>query len=338
MSTMKGSPSILDERNRHLTVRRRVAVRMLAVLVPAVAAPSCTDEPAGPTPGRPAFDGTVAMELVRRQVGFGPRVPDTEGHRAQLDWMLARLDSLAPEVVADTFSHVTSAGDTLTLTNVLARFAPDTGRRILLLAHWDTRPTSDEAADPDDRTTPVPGANDGASGTAVLLTLASILSDSPPPVGVDLLFVDGEDYGPTIDDMLLGAIRYAEDLDDGDERVYGGERPVYGVLLDMVGDADPSFPVEGYSAQFANVVVRKVWRAAERLGYEEHFPDRVGQDLTDDHVPLIEAGLPTANVIDFTYGPGNAYWHTPQDVPANVSASTLEMVGEVMTELIYSGG
>lgn len=317
---------------------RRLAGRVIAVLVIAVAPQACGDEPAGPTPGRPAFDGTEAMELVRLQVGFGPRVPGTEGHRAQLDWMLDRLDSLAPELVADTFTHVTTAGDTLTLTNVLARFAPDTSRRILLLAHWDTRPTSDEAADSAERTTPVPGANDGGSGTAVLLTLASILSESPPPVGVDLLFVDGEDYGPTIDDMLLGAIRYAEDLEDGDDEVFGGERPVYGVLLDMVGDADPRFLVEGYSAQFANVVVRKVWRAAERLGYEDHFPDRVGQDLNDDHVPLINAGLPTANVIDFTYGPGNAYWHTPRDVPENVSASTLEMVGEVITELIYSGG
>lgn len=299
---------------------------------------ACGHEPAGPTPGRPAFDGTVAMELVRRQVAFGPRVPGTEGHRAQLDWMLARLDTFAPEVVADTFSHVTTAGDTLTLTNVLARFAPDSSRRILLLAHWDTRPTSDEAADSAARATPVPGANDGGSGTAVLMGLASILSGSPPPVGVDLLFVDGEDYGPTVDDMLLGSIRYAEELEDDDDEVYGGERPVYGVLLDMVGDADPRFPVEGYSAQFASVVVRKVWGAAERLGYEEHFPTRVGQDVTDDHVPLINAGLPTANVIDLTYGPDNAYWHTPRDVPENVSPSTLEMVGEVVTELIYSGG
>lgn len=322
-----------------MTVTRQVPVRVLAVLLfMVVASQACEDEPAGPTPGRPAFDGTVAMELVRRQVAFGPRVPGTEGHRAQLDWMLARLDSLAPVVVADTFSHVTGGGDTLTLTNVLARFAPDTNRRILLLAHWDTRPTSDEAADSAARTTPVPGANDGGSGTAVLLALASVLSESPPPVGVDLLFVDGEDYGPTIDDMLLGALRYAEDLNDDDEEVYGGERPVYGVLLDMVGDADPRFPVEGYSAQFANVVVRKVWGAAERLGYEEYFPTRVGQDVNDDHVPLINAGLPTANVIDLTYGPDNAYWHTPQDVPENVSPSTLEMVGEVVTELIYSGG
>jgi len=300
-------------------------------LLAALFSSGCADgRPAGPTPGRPTFDGTEAMALVRRQVAFGPRVPGSEGHAHQLGWMLARLDSLAPEVVADTFAHRTAAGDSLTLVNVLARFAPETSRRILLLAHWDTRPVSDQATDSADRSIPVPGANDGGSGTAILLTLASILAETPPPVGVDLLLVDGEDYGPGIEDMLLGARRYASTL--------GPVRPIYGVLLDMVGDADPRFPVEEISAQHANAVVGKVWRTAERLGYRSYFPTSVGQKLTDDHVPLIEAGLPTANVIDFTYGPGNAYWHTPDDVPEKLSAATLEMVGEVVTELVYSGG
>ncbi|MEX2466879.1 MAG: M28 family peptidase [Gemmatimonadota bacterium] len=291
----------------------------------------CTDTTEGPTPGRPAFAGAPAMELVREQVSFGPRVPGTEGHARQLAWMIARLDSLAPDVVADTFTHVTAAGETLTLTNVLARFSPEQTRRILLLAHWDTRPRSDQAADSSLHDIPVPGANDGGSGTAVLLHLASLLAEHEPPMGIDILLVDGEDYGPGQDDMFLGARHYAETLsDDGS--------PVYGVLLDMVGDADPLFLVEGYSARAAPVVVRKIWRAAERLGYADTFRDRVGQDVVDDHIPLIEAGLPTANVIDFSYGPDNAYWHTPEDVPQNMSAETLEMVGEVVTELIYSGG
>jgi Zn-dependent M28 family amino/carboxypeptidase len=110
------------------------------------------------------------------------------------------------------------------------------------------------------------------------------------------------------------------------------------LLLDMVGDADPSFPVEAHSAERASVVVRKVWRAAARLGLSEFFPEAVAGRLYDDHVPLIEAGLPTADLIDFTYGPDNAYWHTPDDVPANVSAATLGMVGRVVTELVYAGG
>jgi glutaminyl-peptide cyclotransferase len=288
--------------------------------------------PVGPTPGRPRFDGEAALELVRTQVAFGPRVPGTEAHLQQLDWMVARLSALAPEVSVDTFSHVTVAGDSLELFNVSARFRPEATRRILLLAHWDTRPQSDRAADVERQTIPVPGANDGGSGTAVLLQLAELLAGAAPPMGVDLLFVDGEDYGPGIEDMLLGARRYASTLEELDAR------PVYGLLLDMVGDADPSFPVEGYSAQAANVVVQKVLRAAERLGYRDYFPTRVGESVMDDHVPLIEAGLPTANLIDWEYGPSNRYWHTPEDTPDRLSAAALGMVGEVVTELIYSGG
>ena len=289
------------------------------------------DAQSGPTPGRPSFDGEAALNLVRKQVDFGPRVPGTDGHAEQLAWMRARLDSLAPVSEVDTFFHETIAGDSLTLYNLKAEFSPDATRRILLLAHWDTRPRSDEALDPAVRNQPVPGANDGASGTAVLLELAQMLSSHPPPVGIDLLFVDGEDYGPEVEDMLLGARHYAASLREGD-------RPVYGVLLDMVGDTDPLFPMEGISAQLANIVVQKVWRVAERLGYSDFFPSTVGQRVVDDHVPLLDAGLPTANVVDFNYGPGNRYWHTPEDTPDRVSARTLEMVGEVVTELVYSGG
>ncbi len=296
-----------------------------------LAVSACLGVATGPTPGRPIFNGEAALALVRDQVGFGPRVPGTPGHGAQLAWMLEQLDTLGVVASVDTFSHVTTGGDSLTLYNVMARFRPDATRRILLLAHWDTRPTSDEAADSASRATPLPGANDGGSGTAVLLHLAAMFAEVPPPVGVDVLFVDGEDYGPGVDDMFLGARRYASRLSDT-------ARPVYGLLLDMVGDADPSFPVEEISAQAASVVVRKVWRAAERLGYRQYFPSTVGLRVIDDHMPLIEAGLPTANLVDFVYGPNNRYWHTPQDTPENVSAATLGMVGEVVAELVYSGG
>ena len=274
------------------------------------------------------------MELVRTQVGFGPRVPGREGHAAQLAWMVAHLDSAGVEVQTDTFTHVTTTGDTLHLTNVLARAKPEATRRILLLTHWDTRPISDNATDPALRSTPIPGANDGASGTAILMELAGLLEGTPPPMGVDLLFVDGEDYGDYgAGDMLLGAKHYAEKLPPP-----GPGRPIYGVLLDMVGDVDPRFPVEPTSVQYAQPVVRKVWDAARRLGYSKFFPDAAGQDIADDHIPLLNAGLPTVDVIDFSYGPGNSWWHTPEDTPEHVSPSTLGMVGQVVTELIYSGG
>lgn len=280
---------------------------------------------------RPGFDGSSALALVDTQVAFGPRVPGTSGHAAQLQWMVARLSGWADSVVVQRFAHVhTGTGETLELANVLARFRPEADRRILFLAHWDTRPTSDAADTPERRAIPVPGANDGGSGTAVLLQVASILAGTPPPVGVDLLLVDGEDYGPTTDDMFLGARHYARDIPE--------PRPVYGVLLDMVGDATPRFPIEGYSALLAPDVAQRVWRVAQALGYGGYFPSMPGQRIADDHIPLNQAGLPTANIIDFDYGPGNSLWHTPEDDVQNVRPQTLGMVGEVVLELIYMGG
>jgi len=285
-------------------------------------------------PGRPRFDGAAALTLVERQVAFGPRIPGTSGHADQLAWMRTTLDSLADDLVVDSFTVVASASDTLHLTNLVARFRPAEARRILLLTHWDTRPISDQAKEPARRGIPVPGANDGGSGTAVLMGLAGLFHGQAPPMGVDLLFVDGEDYGPSATDMFFGSQRYADQLPPPGTP----GRPVYGVLLDMVGDVDARFPVEGYSAQYARPVVNKVWGTARRLGYADVFPETVGGEIGDDHVPLIGAGLPTADVIDFSYGPGNAWWHTPEDTPDHVSAASLEKVGEVMAELIYSGG
>jgi len=312
---------------------RRRPRSALALALASLLAVACGDA-AGPEPtasDRPSFEGNRALALVERQVGFGPRVPGSEGHARQLTWMLTRLDSLAPRVEADTFTVVTSGGEALTLTNVVARFRPHEARRILLLAHWDTRPRSDRAPDPADRTTPVPGANDGASGTAVLMELARLMALDPPPVGVDLLFTDGEDYGPGTEDMFLGARRYAT-------RLPSEGRPLYGVLLDMVGDRDPEFPREAHSVALALPVVDKLWRLATETGHGDLFTDRVGPAIQDDHLPLNDAGLPTANVIDFSYGPGHGWWHTPEDTPDKVAAATLERVGQVMVELIWAEG
>jgi Zn-dependent M28 family amino/carboxypeptidase len=245
--------------------------------------------------------------------------------------MLGILGESADSLELQTLQHVTSQGDTLPLTNVLASFNPAATRRILLLTHWDTRPWSDQSLDPAERDLPVPGANDGASGTAILLHLAEIMAGEAPPGGVDLLFVDGEDYGPGTEDMFVGSRRFAEGLPE--------DLPwTYGLLLDMVGDRDPFFPVEAYSAEFAPQIVQRVWGVARQLGYGRYFPTRVGPRVVDDHLPLNQAGLPTVNIIDFEYGPGNRLWHTPRDTPENTSSETLRMVGEVVTELVYRGG
>lgn len=280
---------------------------------------------------RPAFSGEQAHALLRQQVAFGPRIPGQLGHARQLQWMREYLGSRADTVVVQSFSQKTTRGETLQLTNLFARFRPELQDRILLVAHWDTRPKANESPDPADREKPVPGANDGASGTAVLLHLADLLKRKSPPIGVDLLFVDGEDYGPGDEDMYLGAKYFAAHLP-------AGYRPLYGVLLDMVGDEQPQFPVESNSKQMAPEVVQRVWSVAEDLGYGDVFLPTEGGYITDDHIALNQAGIRTADVIDLDYGPGNRYWHTPLDVPEHTSARSLQIVGEVVAELVYRGG
>ena len=311
--------------------------RSVALLLLAAAACAESGAEQGAASGRiggterqaPAFDADSAYALLERQVAFGPRVPGTEGHAAQLAWMTSYLEARADTVIHQTFEHTYPDDYRAELTNVFARFRPGAPDRVLLLAHWDTRPTADYESDPDLQDEPIPGANDGASGTAVLLQLADVLSRHSPPIGVDILLTDGEDYAA--DHMYLGAEYFAANPPPG-------YSPYYGILLDMVADLDPRFPQEGYSRRYAPEVVARVWRMAERLGYGHHFPDEHQIPITDDHVPLNEAGIRTVNIIDFDYGPGNVYWHTLEDDLENVGPLGLRVVGEVVAELIYRGG
>ena len=277
----------------------------------------------------PRISGARAMAIVERLAAFGPRVPGTPGHRAAGDWIDSVLRAHADTVVVQTFTHTAADGRVLPLRNFFARFRPEDPTRLLLLAHWDTRPTADQARDPADRAKPVPGANDGGSGTAVLLALAALLDSVPPPVGVDLLLVDGEDYGDfgADRDVFLGSRHFARNLP-------AGYRPLYGVLLDMVGDRELDLYIEGYSQQYAPEVVRRIWDLADRLGYGHVFHRSVGYYVRDDHIPLNEAGIPTANIIDFDY----PYWHTPEDTPDKLSPESLEIVGHVLAALVYRGG
>jgi Zn-dependent M28 family amino/carboxypeptidase len=308
------------------------AALLAAAALAAIACGGAEGEPnrtnADTVPAHPRFDGRSAHELVQRQVDFGPRVPGSEGHRAMADWVEGYLEARADTLIVERFVHVTVAGDTLPLVNFLARFRPQQAPTVLLLAHWDTRPYSDEAPDPADRDRPVPGANDGASGTAILLELASMLNREPPPRGVDLLLVDGEDYGDfSVDlDVFLGSRYFAANLPEGFQ-------PEFGVLLDMVGDRDLDLYVEGYSNNYAPEVVDRVWNIAHNMGFGNVFHRSVRTSIRDDHIPLNVAGIPTINIISFPY----AYWHTPEDTPDKVSASSLGVVGSVMTRLIYRG-
>ncbi|MCE9626588.1 MAG: M28 family peptidase [Candidatus Eisenbacteria bacterium] len=281
---------------------------------------SCADD-AG------AVDGARALERVKRQVAFGPRISGTPGNTAAREWIAAEAARLGGRVETQAFID-TIGGKPVPLANVIARFGPTTGRRIALYAHFDTRPWSDMATDPAEKALPVPGANDAGSGVAVLLEVAELMKQRAPKVGVDLVFLDGEDMGrPTEpDEYCRGSRGYALRL----PLVGDDARPVAGFLFDMVGDKDLGIWDEGNSATRATNLVDLVHEAARATG-ARHFHEGIKYTLIDDHVPLLDAGLPAVDIIDFDY----PAWHTPRDLPDQVSAESLAEVSRVAAWIVF---
>jgi len=269
------------------------------------------------------FSGDSAMAYVNAQMAFGYRIPNTDGHRKTGDWILERLKARVDSVEVQSFNHVTVKGDTLRLRNFIGRFRPALKDRILYLAHWDTRPTAENSPNLADQRKPTPGANDGASGVAVLLGVADALKKTPPTFGVDLLFVDAEDYGDfSVDqDVFIGTRYYIKHMPE--------MKPLFAVLFDMVGDADLQIMEESYSVAGAPEVVERVWTRAEEMGYGRVFKPAVGYAVSDDHVPLQQAGIRAIDVIDFNY----PAWHTTEDTADKVSAKSLGIVGSVAVSL-----
>lgn len=271
------------------------------------------------------FDGASAFHYIETQVGFGPRVPNTEPHSRMAAWLDSMLRTRSDTLVVQRWDHVTAKGDTLHLTNFLARFNPAAPKRLLFLAHWDSRPTADSPKSAD-KTKPVLGANDGGSGVALLLGVADALKKAPTTLGVDLLFDDGEDYGDfekTPMDVLIGA------------RYYGahqppGPQPLYAVLWDLVADRDLQIYQEGNSLVGAPEVVERVWETARELGYAGRFVASPRHTLIDDHLELQKVGIRAIDVVDFDY----SWWHTPFDTIDKVSAASLQIVGDVAMALV----
>jgi peptidase M28-like protein len=275
--------------------------------------------------GTKEFNGQQAFSYIERQMAFGHRIPGTPAHRATGDWILAQLRTTADTVIVQEIRHVTKDGKTLQLRNFFARFQPAATERVLFLAHWDTRPHADQSQNLGQQRLPVPGANDGASGVAVLLGVADALKQRAPALGVDLLFVDGEDYGNFADsvDVLIGSRWFAAHQPPG-------YQPLFAVLFDMVGDKDLQIYQEGNSLAGAPEVVQRVWRAAATLRYERVFVPTARHTLTDDHVSLQRAGIHAIDVVDFDY----PFWHTTEDTIDKVSAASLQIVGDVAVALV----
>jgi hypothetical protein len=279
----------------------------------------------------PAFSGEKAFHHLLKQTSFGPRNPNSQGHAQCLNYLAHELRGLADTVQLQEFSHPGYDREHLRLTNIIASFKPDASARILLCAHWDTRPRADQEENESKRNQPILGANDGASGVAVLLEIAALLKKQPPSLGIDIALFDGEDYGLEGDtrNYLLGSRHFAT--------IRRSEYvPRFGVLLDMVGDKFLEIRKEGYSLKYAPDIVALVWNKAMELGYPQ-FLNEAGEEIIDDHLPLNEAGIKTIDLIDLSYPDRtNRFWHTHQDTPENCSAESLEAVGTVLINILYT--
>lgn len=282
----------------------------------------------------PEFDGERSFSYLEDQCDFGPRNPGSVGHSDCLKYINNHLQQLADSVVTQTFSYVDPyGGETWELSNIIAQFRPELQERIWIAAHWDTRPWADRDRNRRFRKTPILGANDGASGVAVLMELANHLNSDSPPVGIDLVFLDGEDLGESGDlEYFFNGSRYLA-------RNIPVNRPEYCIVIDMVGDADLVLPMEWNSIRQAPQLVWQLWDEAEKLGLSA-FKSRRGQPVEDDHVVLYkEAGIPAVDIIDFEYpNRYRNYWHTLEDTPEKCSAESLWQVGTLLINHIYEKG
>lgn len=292
----------------------------------------------------PAFSADSAYQFVKTQVAFGPRIPNTPAHEKAADYFVRKLKGYKATVEVQEFQSPNYSGIQLRLKNIIASFNPEKTKRILLAAHWDTRPFSDK--DEKEPSATFPGANDGASGVGVLLEVARVLQiASPPDVGVDIILFDGEDWGEKEGEegthplpqglekwWCLGSQYWSKHKHKPNYSAY------YGILLDMVGAKTAQFRREGYSMEFAPSIVDKVWDHAQRLGYSHVFVRKTEGEVTDDHyfVNTI-AKIPMIDIIHFEPGIGyfGDFHHTQKDNLSIISKDMLGMVGTTLLNVVY---
>ncbi len=280
-------------------------------------------------PGYGQYDGGSALELCRQQCEFGPRVPGTTAHARCAEWLLTTLQASCDTVILQTGTVQTATEGQLGIKNIIGVINPEASQRLLLLAHWDTRPWADNDPDEANHTKPVMGANDGASGVGVLLQLAKQLKQAGTSLGVDILLVDAEDMG--VDDneesWALGTQYWAQ------HPHVEGYKPLFGILLDMVGSSDATFTREYYSTQYAGGFVDLVWKNAAG----SHFINAQGGAVTDDHIFVNRAGIPCIDIIDMRSNSDTGFcpeWHTVHDTMDAIDPATLAEVGQTLLNVI----
>lgn len=290
----------------------------------------------------PVFSADSAYTYVQKQVDFGPRVPNTAQHVACGNYLEQKLNDFGAQVTVQQADLRAFDGTILKAKNIIGSYNPEANSRILLFAHWDTRPWADHDTDSKNHSTPVLGANDGASGVGVLLELARLFGKEAPKIGVDIIFFDAEDYGAPSDKMTgdnedswcLGSQYWAAN------KHKPGYRAKYGILLDMVGAPQAKFYREQISDYYARYVVDNVWNKAAELGFGNIFINKTGGGITDDHLYINKiAGIPSIDIIQYDpnsdSGFGN-YWHTVNDTMENIDKNTLNAVGTTVLHTVYN--
>jgi glutaminyl-peptide cyclotransferase len=290
----------------------------------------------------PSFSADSACMYIERQLAFGPRVPGSEAHAACADWLEQTMRRFTDDVMVQPFRARAYNGEVLRGKNVISSFNPDKRIRILLCAHWDSRPYADHDPDPANHRLPIDGANDGASGVGVLIETARQFSMQLPEIGVDIIFFDLEDYGPPQDAQSHGSEDYwglgSQFWSNNPHKA--NYRARYGILLDMVGVADATFLMEGFSMFYAPSTVKKIWDLAADLGYGDYFLTERGGYITDDHYYVNKIiNIPTINIIHLEKDAANRsffeHWHTINDNLEHIDKATLQVVGEVVLHAVY---
>lgn len=274
----------------------------------------------------PKFNQELAFGYLTTQCHFGARVPGTKAHLACKDYLVNTLRRYTLRVSEQPFRIPIKYGETPVMCyNIIANFHVEKTQRIMLCAHWDSRPWADQDPNPANHAEPVMGANDGASGVAVLLEIARLIYLTEPRYGVDIVLFDAEDFGQygRNDSWALGSKQFAQHL----TRRYN---PEFAILLDLIGDADQQIFIENNSQQYAPEIVKKVWDTAKNLGIME-FVSEVKHDVYDDHLNLLEIGIRCIDIIDFDY----PYWHTTEDTPDKCSPQSLGNIGRVLVQLLF---
>lgn len=288
----------------------------------------------------PAFNADSAYEYTRRQLEFGYRIPNTPAHKATAAYLQGELARHGAEVTPQAARVTAYDGTGLDIVNIIGSFAPEKKKRVLLMAHWDSRPYADNDPDPANHRKPIPGADDGAASVAVLLEIARQIGNDSPSVGVDIIFFDAEDYGApyfaasaTDPDLswCLGSQYWSRNPHKP------GYRADFGILLDMVSGRGSVFYKEQFSRMYAPAVVDKIWNEAANIGYASYFVSQTGCAVTDDHYFVNEyAGIPCVDIIAYTdescFPP---YWHTLGDDMDNIDRNTMKAVGETVLSVIY---